>query len=420
MHHVKKYENGLTLVTTPLKSTESVTVLILVGAGSRYETREINGISHYLEHLFFKGAKRYKTSKEVSSAVDGLGGEMNAFTGKEYAGYYIKIAAKHLEKSIDILSDMLLHSRFDPAEIDKERGVILEEYNMYQDTPMYQVLWDFEELIFGDQPLGWSEVGTKAFIMKAAQSDFRAYKEMLYVPANTVISVAGHVDQKEVENLIPPYFDFRTAPKGKNFDSYQQPSDPRSVSLTNKKTEQAHMVLGVEGFDYHDDRKYALEVMSVILGGNMSSRMFQKIRDDRGLAYYVQTSSSDYHDTGVLYTRAGVSLKDIDEVVKVVKGEYELIRQEKVSSEELIKAKEYLKGKMVLHMEDSEAVAHFYGRQELLLGKIETPKEEMEKIDQVTMDDILQVSKDLFTRPYYLSVIGPFDDKEHFSALLSA
>jgi predicted Zn-dependent peptidase len=160
--------------------------------------------------------------------------------------------------------------------------------------------------------------------------------------------------------------------------------------------------------------------MSVILGGNMSSRMFQKIRDDRGLAYYVQTSSSDYHDTGVLYTRAGVSLKDIDEVVKVVKGEYELIRQEKVSSEELIKAKEYLKGKMVLHMEDSEAVAHFYGRQELLLGKIETPKEEMEKIDQVTMDDILQVSKDLFTRPYYLSVIGPFDDKEHFSALLSA
>lgn len=418
MTKIEKFVSGLTLVTSPVKSTESVTVLILVGAGSRYETKEINGISHYLEHLFFKGAKKYKTSQEVSAAVDGLGGEMNAFTGKEYAGYYIKIAARHMEKALDILSDMLLHARFDPEEINKERGVIMEEYNMYQDTPMYQVLWDFETLIFGDQPLGWTEIGTKEFITAASQKHFQNYKKTLYTADNIVVAVAGSFDEEQVKRFVEQYLHVEVVHKEKEFDSYHSNGVRGYVSITNKKTEQAHVVLGVEGLDYFDDKRYTLEVMSVILGGNMSSRMFQKVRDQRGLAYYIQTSFSDYRDTGVLYTRAGVSLKDIEEVIKVVKGEYELIAGGKVTPEELTKAKEFIKGKMVLHFEDSEAVAHYYGRQQLLENRIESSREFMEKIDAVTPHDVLEISRLLFSKPLYLSVIGPFEEKDKFASLL--
>lgn len=418
MHHFKQYKNGLRLITAPMKSTESVTALILVGAGSRYETPTINGISHYLEHMFFKGAERYKTSHEVSSTVDGLGGEMNAFTGKEYAGYYIKIAAKHLPKAIDILSDMLINATFDPKEIDKERGVIMEEYNMYQDTPMYQVLWDFEKLIFGNQPLGWDEVGTKDCISNVSQADFRAYKNMLYAANNTVITIAGNVEEKKVDELIEQHFTFSLMEKGKKFDPYTKIENSKRVSLTNKKTEQAHVVVGVEGIDYHDDRKYAAEVLATILGGNMSSRMFQHVREERGLAYYVQSSLSDYADTGVLYTRAGVSLKDIDEVVKVVQEQYHLIANKAVQDQELTKAKEYMKGKMILGFEDTEAVAHFYGKQQLLLNEIRTQHEVMDSIDAVTSEDIAGVAKDLFSRPMYVSVIGPFEDEERFVKLL--
>lgn len=419
MASLKKYDNGLSLVTVPMKSTESVTVLILVGAGSRYETKDINGISHYLEHLFFKGGKKYKVAKEVSAAIDGLGGEMNAFTGKEYAGYYIKIASQHLDKSMDVLSDMLIHAQFPKPEVDKERGVIMEEYNMYQDTPMYQVQWDFEKLVFGDQPLGWDEVGTREFIGSAAHEHFMKYKKMLYTPDNTVINVAGMFDKKMVEDAIDRSFQFEnTGTKGKIFDVYQQATPVKNVSMTTKKTEQAHLVLGVESIHYHDPRRFALQVLSTVLGGNMSSRMFQKVREERGLAYYVQTSYSDYNDTGVLYTRAGVSLKDIYEVVSIIRAEYDLIQKELVTDEELQRAKEYLKGKMVLQFEDSENVAHFYGKQQLLLGKFETIKETQEKIDAVTKEDVLLMAQALFLRPLFLSVIGPYENEEKFAELL--
>ncbi len=412
------YPSGLTLITVPMKSTQSVTALILVGAGSRYETPKINGISHYLEHMFFKGAQRYPTSHDVSSAVDELGAEMNAFTGKEYAGYYIKIAAKHLDKSLDILSDMLINPTFDPAEIDKERGVIMEEYNMYQDTPMYQVQWDFERLIFGDQPLGWDEVGTKECIMSIQQKDFQSYKNMLYGAKNTVITLAGNFDEQEARAMIERYFEFSLIEKNKEFDAYKPHTPTSRVSVTNKKTEQAHLVLGVEGLDYFHPDRYVQEVIATILGGNMSSRMFQKIREDRGLAYYVQSSFSDYKETGVFYTRAGVSLKDIDDVVRLIQDEYRLLANEPVTEKELTKAKEFIKGKMMLSFEDTETVAHFYGRQKLLRNEVKDPQDITKNIDLVTLDDLSRVSKDLFGRPMYLSVIGPFDTPARFESLM--
>ncbi len=418
MHSLTTYDNGLQLITAPLKSTDSITALILVRAGSRYETREINGISHYLEHMFFKGAQRYRTSRDVASAVDGVGGEFNAFTGKEYAGYYIKIAAKHLEKALDVLSDMLLGSTFDAAEIDKERGVIMGEYNMYQDTPMYQVQWDFEKLVFGDQPLGWDEVGTKELIMGVKREDFKAYQNMLYASDNTIINIAGNFDPKHAAELVDKYFVFDNLKRKKDFVKYVAPSETQRVSLTTKKTEQAHLCLGVESFTTHDHRRFATDLLGTILGGNMSSRMFQSIREERGLAYYVQTTGSEYDDTGVFYTRSGVSLENIDEAIKVIQDEYDLVKSEAVSAEELTKAKEYLKGKMVLQLEDSEAVAHYYGKQQLLTGRIESVEERMRLIDAVTPEEILHTAQDLFSRPYRLSVIGPYEDHAHFENLL--
>ena len=179
--------NGLRIITKRLENTQAATVLVLVRAGSRFETKSINGISHFLEHMFFKGAKRYTTAREVSETIDNIGGDFNAFTGKEYVGYYVKAAANHLDTSIDVISDMLIHATFDPVEIDKERGVIMEEYNMYQDTPTYQIGWDFEQLVFGDQPMGWDQVGTKDVINGLTSDQFVEFKNSLYVPKNTVI-----------------------------------------------------------------------------------------------------------------------------------------------------------------------------------------------------------------------------------------
>lgn len=418
MHFHRSYDNGLQVVTAPVQGTDSVTALILVRAGSRYETKAINGISHYLEHMFFKGAQRYPTSRAVSAAIDGVGGEFNAFTGKEYAGYYIKIASAHLERALDVLSDMLLASRFDPAEIDKERGVIMGEYNMYQDTPMYQVQWDFERLAFGDQPLGWDEVGTKELIMGVTREDFLAYRNALYTSDNTIINIAGNCDPDRVAQLVKQYFPFGEGKRTLHFEPYQPKPTPKRISLVTKKTEQAHLCLGFEAFTYHDPRRFAVDVLSTILGGNMSSRMFQSIREERGLAYYVQTTGSEYHDTGVFYTRSGVSLDKIDEAISVIRDEYRKIATERPTPAELRNAKEYLKGKLALQMEDSEAVAHYYGKQQLLTGNIEDLKQRMELIDSVDEEQVRSTAEALLANPLLLSVIGPYEDRDHFEALL--
>lgn len=413
------FKNGLRVVTKKLASTQSVTVLILVGAGSRYETKKLNGISHFLEHMFFKGAKKYKTAKDVSGAIDGVGGDFNAFTGKEYVGYYVKLASQHADVAIDVLSDMLVHSRFDTHEIDKERGVIMEEYNMYQDTPMYQVGWDFERLIYGDQPMGWDQVGTKELINTVTRENFVAYKKALYTPENIVISVAGNISHENVCAQVKRYFKFEPGKKAYGFSALEKNESRERVFLKHKKTEQAHVVMGFPAYPEEHKNHYAEKVLAVILGGNMSSRMFLAVREAKGLAYYVQTSTDDYLDTGIISTRAGVDVKRIKLAVQAIAEEYKKIRGEKVPSAELKKAKEYLKGKLVLRLEDSEEYAHLIGKEELLHEKSESPEQIMQHIDAVTPADIARVSEDLF-RPenLRLAAIGPYDKKEEFEAVL--
>lgn len=420
MYKKTVFQNGLRLITERLDQTRAVTVLVIVGAGSRYEKKENNGISHFLEHMFFKGAKKYPDTQAVSAAIDSVGGDFNAFTGKEYAGYYVKVASDKQDIAIDVLSDMMLYSKFDPAEIDKERNVIMEEYNMYQDTPMYQVGWDFEKLVFGNQPLGWDQVGTKELIMHAGQQDFLKYKNNLYTPDNIVIAVAGRVDHEKLSAKIDQYFPFGNDKKTEQFIPATAPENGHQVLVQNKKTEQGHLVLGFPAYSEQHPDHYALKILSVILGGNMSSRMFLAIREKKGLTYYIQTVTDDYQDIGVISTSAGVDIKRIDDAIKSIIEEYRKIRDEVVPEQELQKAKDFIKGKMVLRLEDSEEYAHLLGKQELLHGVVKTPIEVMQEINKVTSKDIKRICEDLFKEDKMkLAVIGPFENKEdHFRNML--
>lgn len=417
--HRETFPNGLRVVTKKLSNTQSVTVLILVGAGSRYETKKLNGISHFLEHMFFKGAKKYKNAKEVSEAIDGIGGDFNAFTGKEYVGYYVKVAAKHHDTAMDVLSDMLIHSKFDPHEIDKERGVIMEEYNMYQDTPMYQVGWDFERLIYGDQPMGWDQVGTKELIQTVTHQDFVTYKKSLYTPGNIVISIAGNILHEEACRDVKKYFHFEKRQKEYEYAALEKNRSAERVHLQHKKTEQAHVVVGFPAYPEEHADHYAEKLLSVILGGNMSSRMFLAVREAKGLSYYIQTTTDDYMDTGIISTRAGVDVKRIKLAVEAICEEYKKIRGESIPKEELTKAKEYLKGKLVLRLEDSEEYAHLLGKHELLYSKLETPEKIMEELDKVSVADIQRVSENLFREENLrLAAIGPYEEKGEFEEVL--
>jgi predicted Zn-dependent peptidase len=412
-------KSGLRVVTQDLPNTKAVTILILVGAGSRYETREINGISHFVEHMFFKGAKRYKNTKEVSEAIDSVGGDFNAFTGKEYAGYFVKVASQHRDLAMDVLSDMMLNSKFDPAEIEKERGVIMEEYNMYQDTPMYQIGWDFERLIYGNQPMGWDQIGTKEVITGVKHDDFLKYKAKLYTADNTVIAVSGNIDHDDVIKKAEEFFPFGKDKKTFSFDPVTGNSGEKKIYLRNKKTEQAHVILGFPGYDEENKMHHAAKMLSIVLGGNMSSRMFLSVRERQGLAYYISTSTDDYTDTGTFSTGAGVSLESIDKAITAIITEYTRAVQEPVPQAELKKAKDFMKGKLVLRLEDSEEYAHLIGKYELLYKKGRTPEEIYAGIDAVTTDDLTKVAREILDeKKMHLAVIGPYSDEERFAKLM--
>ncbi|MBT3704637.1 insulinase family protein [Candidatus Peregrinibacteria bacterium] len=414
--------NGLRVVTHKLESTKAVTVLVLVGAGSRYENKEISGISHFLEHMFFKGAEKYKDAKAVSGAIDSVGGDFNAFTGKEYAGYYVKVASEKVDTAFDVLSDMMLHARFDQHEIDKERGVILEEYNMYQDTPMYQIGWNYENLMFGDQPLGWDEIGEKEVIERVNHEDFVEYKEKLYTSDNTVVVVAGNIAHDEALEKVEKFFAMERGEKAYDFEKYSPLiGDAPRVHLKEKKTEQAHLVIGVEAYSETHPDHWVLKLLSVILGGNMSSRMFLNVREAHGLAYYIRTNTDDYVDTGLISTTAGVDIKRAEMAVEKIVEQYGMIAKAgEIDADELAKAKSFLKGKMILSLEDSEEYAHLLAKFELLHKDVMTPDEIMREINAVSLADVERVAADLFgdSSRLKMAIIGPYSDPKVFERLL--
>ncbi|NOS67059.1 MAG: insulinase family protein [Candidatus Peribacteraceae bacterium] len=418
MFTIQKLPSGLPVLTAPSAGTESVTVLVFAGAGSRYETNDERGISHFLEHMFFKGGKKYKTTQEVSAAIDGVGGDFNAFTGKEYAGYYVKVAAEEIELACDVLSDMLLHATFPQEEIEKERGVIMEEERMYQDTPMYRAGWDFEELLYGDCPLGWDTIGKEKVIRSVMTKDFQTHKDNLYTPDNLVLTFAGKVTDKQAMTLATKYFAPIGGKKKKEFLPLKKYGG-KKVYLRTKNTEQAHLVLGFPGLSALDANHFTIKILSVILGGNMSSRMFLNIREAKGLCYYIATELDNYLDCGSLATRAGVDQSRLHEAISAIRNEYEVCAAKGVTDEEVRRAKDYLKGKITLGLEDSEERAHFYGKQQLLYPETRTIEEYFDELEKVTKAQVNDLAKKILkTEELRLVVIGKEESEENLEKLL--
>jgi predicted Zn-dependent peptidase len=419
MFTVQKLSSGLPVLIAPTDGTAAVTVLVFAGAGSRYEVQSNRGISHFLEHMFFKGGKKYKNSAAVSMAIDSVGGDFNAFTGKEYAGYYVKVDNAHTELACDVLGDMLVNATFPQEEIEKERGVIIEEYRMYQDTPMYQAGWDFETLVYGDQPLGWDTIGTEEVIRSVNQADFQTHKDELYTPDNLVITFAGNITNEKAMALAEKYFGSIGGKKKTSF-SRVTPHTGKKVSLTNKQTEQAHLVLGVEGISSLDPDHFAQKILSVTLGGSMSSRMFLNIREARGLCYYISTSTDNYLDTGLLSTRAGVDQTRLHEAITAIRHEYDVCAKDGITEVELTRAKQFLQGKITLSMEDSEERAHFFGKQQLLYPETRDLPEYFEKIQSVSVTQVNALAKRLLqTDRLRLVVIGKEKEEAALEGLIS-
>lgn len=417
--------NGLRILTVPMPSVASVTVLIMVGAGSRYEEKNINGISHFLEHMAFKGTVKRPTQLDIASTIDGIGGEFNAFTSKDHTGYYVKAAAKHLPLQLDVLTDMLLHSKFDPVEIEKERGVIIEEINMYEDTPMRKISDLYENLLYGDTKLGRDIAGRKEVIKSVKREDFMSYLDRFYGPSNTVITVTGAVDtngntsakvKEMIEELLGGW-------KNRNVtmaDPIDDKQDGPKLLVRFKDTQQAHLCLGVRSYHLTHPDRYKLAVMTTILGGGMSSRLFMEVREKRGLAYYVRSENEEYREVGNFVTQAGVDVARIEDAVKIMLEQFLKMTKEPVRNEEIVKAKEFLKGRLTLELEDSRSVAGLYATTEVLEDHVRTPKEIFAKLDEVTIEDVQNVAQDIFKeKNLNLAVIGPYKEEERFSKLLT-
>lgn len=412
--------NGLRVITIPMPSFESATVMVMAGAGSRYEKKNNNGISHFLEHMAFKGTKSRPTPLEITSLIDGIGGESNAFTGKETTAYYIKSQATHVELALDILSDMLKNSLFDPAEIEKEKGVIIEELNMYEDMPMRKLGDIYEQLLYGDSPMGWDIGGTKEVIRATKREDFITYMQSLYSADNMTVVIAGGIESEKAEEQIQKYFGDLSKFEIIKPEKVAEKQDKPAVLIRPKKTEQTHIAIGVRTIPLEHEDRYPLDVLAAIMGGGMSSRLFHEVREKRGLAYYVRTNSDNYTDVGTLVTSAGVDPARAEEAMKVIIEQHNLLRKTgNISKEEFNRAKELLKGHFVLDLEDSRSVASYYAHQEILERKLEDPEDTLTRINEVVLEDIERVTqKYIVESTLNLAAIGNIAEGKDFKALL--
>jgi len=395
------------IVVIPMKESPTVTTLVLVEAGSKYETKEINGISHFLEHMAFKGTKK-RTYKDISRELDALGSLSNAFTWYEYTSYYAKSRNKNFDKITDVISDIYLNSELPEKEIEKEKGVIKAEIDMYEDIPDTKVHLLLDELMYGDQPAGWSIAGTKSNVEKINRDDFIKYRNKNYVAEKTVVVIAGDISPKYVFDKIEKDFSKINNGKGsRKKKTIENQKKPR-ILIKNKKTEQTHFVFGFRSVNNKDKKLPAIYLMSTILGKGMSSRFFEKLRDEMGVAYYVSSSNYSQSDIGNFRIFAGVNSKRLKEVLKAILEEIRKIQMIEISEKELKKAKEYIIGNTQMNLESSDSIAGWYGSKEIMHLKLETPEEEANKIKRVTAKDIKNVANEIFkNNKMNLSIIGP-------------
>ncbi len=416
----KTLSNGLRLITVPLKNTKVTTVLVLVKTGSKYEEKNVSGISHFLEHMFFKGTKKRKTQIKVAEDMDKLGGMYNAFTGEDYTGYYAKVNSSHLSAAVDWVSDIYLNSLLPEKEIEKEKGVIKEEINMYYDNPMIYCQILFQQLLYGDQPAGRDIAGTKKSVSSMNREKLLDYMNSQYTAENTVVVVAGDVKKREVDEKVGGIFSKMKSGKAKEKEEVVEEQSEPGVKIYYKETDQTHLCLGARAFNIFHSQRYTQEVVAALLGGMMSSRLFVKIRDELGLAYYIKTSAEDNPDTGVLVTQAGVDNKKAKDAVSAIMKEYQKIKKEKISPKELKKAKENLKGKAAILLESSDSLARFYGMSELLEKKTYSVEDIFRRVDKVKTKDVQDVAKQIF-RPenINLAIVGPHKTEKPFKKIIN-
>lgn len=411
--HILK--NGLRVITVPMKDNLTVTVLVLVEAGSKYEDKKVNGISHFLEHMCFKGTMKRPKAIDISRELDALGSQYNAFTSQEYTGYYAKSDAKHFKQILDIVSDIYLNSTFPEVEMEKEKGVIIEEINMYEDMPHRYVQDLVLKLLYGDQPAGWNVAGEKKNITNMKREDFVKYKKEHYVPKATTLVVAGQVFEKdalkEVKKIFENLKNIKKVGKKKVIENQKSPK----VLVKYKETDQTHFVLGVRSYDLFNKNNATLSLLSGVLGGGMSSRLFQKLREEMGVGYYVRAYNDASTDHGFFQISAGVDNKRIHEVLEAVLEECRKLKTYEVPKDELEKTKEYLIGNMKLSLESSDDIANFYGAQELLKKKVVLAEEKAQELRKVTAKDVKDLANKIFVnKNLNLALIGPFKEEKNF------
>jgi len=415
----KVLKNGLRIISVPMKDNPTVTVLVLVEAGSKYEDKKINGVSHFLEHMCFKGTTKRPKAVDISKELDALGSQYNAFTAQEYTGYYAKSDARHFRQIFDIVSDIYLNSTFPDAEMQKEKGVIIEEINMYEDMPQRHVQDLIMKLLYGDQPAGWNIAGGKRNILNMKRNDLVTYKKSHYLPEASVLMVAGQVTAKQVLKEVNKIFaKVSRGVKGHKVKVKEKQKKPQAL-VNFKKTDQTHFVLAVRGLNLFNKKNAILSVLSGVLGGGMSSRLFVKLREEMGVGYYVRAYNDSYTDHGIFQISAGVDNKRIDEVLKAVLGECRKLKNQKVLEEELNKVKECLIGNMKLSLESSDDIANFYGGQELLKRELKSSEDKAKEIRKVTASQIQNLAKDIFqNKKLNLALIGPFKNRAKFLRIL--
>ena len=398
--------------------TQSASIVFYVGAGSRYESPQEAGISHFVEHMCFKGSPRYPTSKDITEAIEGVGGVMNAATDRELTSYWCKVPVTHFHHALDVLADMISAPIYDRGEVEKERQVILEELSMTYDVPSYRAELLIDEVMWGDQPLGRDVGGTRDSVAGITREMMLDYMQRQYTLPNLVVSIAGNVHHDEAIEAVESRFrGWPTVAPGGWYPADEGQESPR-FGLERRKSEQAHLCVALKGLSSTHPDRYALDLLNAVLGEGMSSRMFLELRERQGLVYDVHTSVSHLKDCGTFTTYAGTDPKNARTAVRSILEQLGRVK-DGVPEEELHKAREYLKGRLVLRMEDSRSVAAWLGAQELLTGKVRTVRQALSAVDAVTTDDVRRVANELLvTDKLSAAIVGPFRSERPFTARL--
>ncbi len=409
----KKLPNGLRYILIPMKHTESVLSMVLVNTGADFESKEENGLAHFLEHMCFKGTKKRPNAKDIALEFDTIGADYNAFTSRGYTGYYARAHKKHSEKILEMVSDIYINSTFPSEEVQKEQGVVIQEINMYMDDPQYRVSKLSNTLLYGDQPAGREISGTKETVSSFNRDHLVKYHNKYYQAKNTLVVVAGNIKESAVERQIQFLFgEMKSGKKSvcpKTIVKQQKPE----ISIEYKETDQTHLILSFRAFDYFDKRLFAGHSLSTAFGGNMSSRLYQKMREELGICYYVGSTMNTRHDTGVFSIYAGVANERIGEALDGIVSEIQKLKREGILQSELKKVTECRLSALVLHLETTEDYADLFGKQEILKNKITTPEEHEKRIQEVTLKAVNSLLPEIFDRnKASLAIVGPFKEAD--------